>query len=151
MSSANIFDENKARWTDADGSVFINALTNLSALAAGDWVLLDAANTSATVDAVKVSTTTAGEMAVGVAIETIASGAYGTIQVYGHNTTVKVDGTTTSVAVGDNLQTGVIANKAAKFEAVTVKPSNGGGPVGVCLATVASGSDTTFAVFIDPR
>jgi len=149
---ADIYDaESLTTVPDSDGARYILALTNLSALANGDCVILDAANTTATQQAVKVSTTTAGEMVVGVATETITSGSVGKVQVYGYHSAVKVDGTTTSVAIGDNLQTGVIANKVAKFEAVTVKPSNGGGPMGTCLATVASGSDTTFAVFIDPR
>ena len=148
---ANIYQEKTGRYRDDDGTEYILALTNLGALANGDCVILDAANTTATQQAVKASTTTSGESVVGVATETIASGSVGKIQTYGYHSAVKIDGTTTSVAIGDNLQSGVIAKKVDKFEAVTVDPSNGGGLMGVCLETVAQGSDETFAVFIDTR
>ena len=152
MATANIFDANKARWRDSAGCEFINAMAGGGALAAGDLVIHDASLTTAAITAVKASSTTAKDgTIVGVCTETIASGSYGTIQVYGYNATVKIDGTTTAVAIGDQVAGGVVAKKAAKFEAVTVLPANGGARLGICEETVATGSDTTFAVFIDPR
>ena len=152
MGSPNIFNENKGSWQEPTGSRFVHARAGSGGVAAGDVVTFDATLSTASIfQVLNTSTTAEDQSVVGVATEAIASSAYGTIQIYGHNTTVKVDGTTTSVAIGDNICQSVTAAKAQKFEAITVSPANGGARLGICMATVASGSDTTFACFIDPR
>jgi len=152
MAEADIFDENKGRFTDSAGSEFVNARAGSGGLAAGDVVTFNSTLSTASIyQVLNTSTTAEDQSVVGVCTETIASGSYGKIQTFGHNTTVKIDGTTTSVAIGDNICQSVTAAKAQKFEAITVSPANGGARLGICMATVASGSDTTFACFIDPR
>jgi len=152
MSSANIFNANLEVRQDENGAVFRTVQATGGALAAGDVVIFEATLSSATNFAVKASSTTEQDpTTIGVCTETIASAAYGEVQIYGYNATVKVDGTTTSVAIEDVIASGLIAKKAAKQEYENRDSSLGGMALGYCMATVASGSDTTFACFIDPR
>jgi len=131
---------------------FKTAMASGGALASGDLVMFDPTLSTATSYRVLASSTTAQDARIiGVATETIASASFGEIQIYGHNTTVKVDGTTTSVAIGDQIAGGIVAKKASKLEYANRSATLGGISLGTCMATVASGSDETFACFIDPR
>jgi len=131
---------------------FKTAMASGGALANGDLVMFDPTLSTATSYRVLASSTTAQDARIiGVATETIASAAFGEIQIYGHHTAVKVDGTTTSVAIGDQIAGGIVAKKASKLEYANRSATLGGISLGTCMATVASGSDTTFACFIDPR
>jgi len=131
---------------------FKTAMASGGALANGDLVMFDPTLSTATSYRVLASSTTAQDARIiGVATETIASAAFGEIQIYGHHTAVKVDGTTTSVAIGDQIAGGIVAKKASKLEYANRSATLGGISLGTCMATVACGSDTTFACFIDPR
>ena len=124
------------------------AMASGGALANGDCVIFDATLSTSSSYRVLASSTVEGDTRiVGVTTDTIASAAFGEIQIYGHHAAVKIDGTTTSVAIGDAIAGGAVAKKAAKLEVVTA----GVRALGICMATVATGSDETFAVFIDPR
>lgn len=149
---ASIYDEKTGRYRDSDGTEYILAKMTGGAAADGDLVIRDADNTTATQESVKASSTTAQDTTiVGVAKETIASGSVGKIHVYGYKAVVKIDGTTTSVAIGDTIAGGIVAKKASKLEYANISATLGGARLGICLATVATGSDETFAAIIDPR
>lgn len=122
------------------------AMASGAALANGDVVVFDSALSTPTSIRVKGSTTADDQAIFGVAAATIASAAYGLIQVYGLHTGVKIDGTTTAVVIGNQIAVGTITKKANVF-----KNSASGGRLGISLSTVTTGSDSTYTVFIDPR
>lgn len=148
MSGAHIFSENAPiTKTDQNGDTLKWCLANAGALANGDVVIYDNAFTTNARVAVKTSTTADDFLVAGVATDTVASGAYGWVQVAGVRTGVKIDGTTTAIVIGDRLATGTVAGKANKMKTTTVV----GGCLGISLSTVTTGSDSTYTVLIDPR
>ena len=145
--TTSIHSVDKGRYSDPDGGQYIWAKATGSALANGDVVILDATNTTNALWAVKRTTTADDTTVVGVCLETVTSGSFGKIQVYGTHSAVKIDGTTTSVAIEDRIAAGTVTAKANLMKATTVV----GGMLGTSLATVTTGSDSTYLVFIDPR
>lgn len=108
-----------------------------AALAEGDVVIYD---TTAADGVTVIKATTLGVgFAAGVVTEDIVAGSYGRIVVYGV-TTVKVDGGTTDVAVGDLL---VVASGARAAAGTAESPAR----VGVALAAHTTGTGTA-SVFV---
>lgn len=116
---------------------YINARnTRGTALALGDTVVLDTANSSSTEVCCTVTTTQDDNLVLGMAMSTIGAGAYGPIQVEGPTKSLKVNGTS-DIAAGDKLSTytdeGIAAEASAgkggvfaiALEAYTTNDSNG--------------------------
>jgi len=147
MSEAAIYSENKQRYSDQEGNEFLRARAFGSVLANGDVVIYATADTSTSRFSVTRTTSADNFLVAGVAAEAITSGSYGMIQIAGVHSAVKIDGTTTAVTIGDRLATGTVTAKANLMKTTTVV----GGCLGVSLAIVTGGSDSTYSVLIDPR
>lgn len=110
---------------------FVKNTESATALAAGDVVVYDL--TAADGYSVKLSTTLSTGVAAGVVTEAIAVGEYGRIVVYGVYNSVKVDGGTTDVAIGDILD---VATTGRAAKAGTHAAGSG---LGVALQAATTG------------
>lgn len=111
------------------------------AITAGQWVKLDTGATGvARSYTVKIATgsATVGGAAVGVALETVASGAWVPVCIEGYCAVANVDSDAT-IAAADELMIGAVAGEAAETAATSLHSG-----VGLCLGTPASNQAVVF-------
>ena len=143
MSNAQITSKERGQGTvveDYDGKKYKILTASGGAFVNGDVVIISEGDTYGYTFE---STTTADKVTVaGVVADTIASAAYGRVQIAGVHSAVKLNGGTTDVAYGDRISTGLVAKYGAKVTTVTP-----GCVLGVALEA-ATGLTSTGAVLI---